>query len=247
MAALLEQRGFDVAGVKEADNNSITRFVTAASLKKGGNVRDHAVDIAIDNLIADATSLAKVFSILGRREYSFVVADANVAGIITRADLNKPPARIYLFGLVSLLEMHLVFWIRKEFGDESWKQHLTESRIEQALKLYEQRKQNHQELNLCECLQVCDKANVVMTRDELRDLFGINSKTEGRRLFGRAQDLRDLLAHGHTSLVKGTTWEDLTKTVAWMERSLEMSDNKIEELASQAGANYVEKFWSASG
>jgi hypothetical protein len=247
MAVLLEERGFDVAGVKEPDTDSITRFVTAASLKSGGNVRDHAVNIAIDNLIADATSLAKVFSILGSREYSFVVVDANVAGIITRADLNKPPARIYLFGLVSLLEMHLVFWIRKEFGDEAWKQHLKESRIEQALKLYEQRKQKHQELNLCECLQVCDKADVVMTHDELRDLFAINSKNEGRRLFGRAEDLRDLLAHGQTSLVEGTTWEDLTKAVAWIERALEASDAKIEKLANQAGANYVEKFWSASG
>ena len=136
MAALLEGRGFDVAGVKEPDIDSIIRFVTAVSLKGGGNVRDHAMDIAIDNLIADATSLAKVFSILRTREYSFVVVDENVARIITRADLNKPPARIYLFGLVSLLEMHLVFWIREEFGDEAWKQHLKESRIEQALKLY---------------------------------------------------------------------------------------------------------------
>ncbi len=36
MAGLLEERGFDVAGVKEPDNDSITRFVTAASLKMGG-------------------------------------------------------------------------------------------------------------------------------------------------------------------------------------------------------------------
>jgi len=241
MATSLEERGFDVAGVKEPDNDSITRFVTAASLKNGGEVRDHAVNIAINSLIA------KVFSILGKREYSFVVIDANVAGIITRADLNKPPARIYLFGLVSLFEMHLVFWIRKEFADDAWKQHLKESRIEQALELYEQRKQKHQELSLCECLQVCDKADVVMTHDELRDLFGINSKSEGRRLFGRAETLRDLLAHSQTSLVEGTTWEELTKTVAWMERALEASDDKIEKLANEVGANYVEKFWSASG
>ena len=95
--------------------------------------------------------------------------------------------------------MHLVFWIRKEFGDDAWKQHLTEARIEQALKLYELRKQKHQELNLCECLQVCDKADVIITHDELRDLFGINSKNEGRKLFKRAQNLRDLLAHGQSS------------------------------------------------
>ena len=78
-------------------------------------------------------------------------------------------------------------------------------------------------------------------------MFGINSKNQGRKLFGRAQDLRDLLAHGQTNLVEGTTWEGLTETVAWMEHALEASDNEVEKLADQDGANYVEKFWSASG
>jgi hypothetical protein len=86
MAHLLDERGFDVAGVKEQDNDSITRFVTAASLKAGGEVRDHAGDIPMSYLIADATPLAKIFSILGSREYSFVLVGADVAGIITRAD-----------------------------------------------------------------------------------------------------------------------------------------------------------------
>src|SRR5690242_11577513 len=81
MAKLLDERGFDVAGVKEPDLDLITRFVTAASLKGGGNVRDHAMDITIDNLIADGTSLARAFSILRTREYSFVIVDESVAGI----------------------------------------------------------------------------------------------------------------------------------------------------------------------
>lgn len=246
MMQLLNERSFDVAGVKEVDK-PITHFVTADELKKGGTVRDHAQRMSIEDVISDATPLVRMFSLLAARPYSFVLVDDIIAGIVTRADLNKPPARVYLFGLVSLLEMHLVFWIRKEFGDEAWKDHLTEPRIELALKLYEQRKQKHQELNLCECLQVCDKADLIITHDELRDLFGISSKSEGRRLFERAQTLRDLLAHGQASLVEGTTWEDLTKTVAWMESALEASDNEIEKLANQDGANYVEKFWSASG
>ncbi len=86
-----------------------------------------------------------------------------------------------------------------------------------------------------------------MTHDGLRDLFGINSKNEGRKLFGRAQSLRDLLAHGQANLVEGTTWEDITKTVAWIERALKTSDNEVEKLANKDNANYVEKFWSASG
>lgn len=45
----------------------------------------------------------------------------NGKGIVTFADLNKPPVRVYLFGLVSLLEVHLRFWIRTAYSDGSWK------------------------------------------------------------------------------------------------------------------------------
>jgi len=246
MARLLDERGFDVTGVKEQNKDSITQFVTAASLKGGGSVRNHAADIAIGDLIADATPLAKIFSILRSREYSFVLVGADVAGIITRADLNKPPARIYLFGLVSLLEMHLVFWIRKEFGDENWKKHLSEGRIGKALELHEERRRKHQDLDLCDCLQICDKAKLVMARDGLRQLFGLNSVKQGKKIFERVQNLRDLLAHGHTTLIQGTTWENLIQTIEWTERSLEASDNAIEKFAKDADGDYVERFWSAS-
>ncbi len=117
MARLLHARGFDVAGVKENDTEAIKRFVRASALKKGGTVSDHAEDIRLEQLISEATPLAQIFSVLAARAYSFVLAGGTVSGIVTRADLNKPPARIYLFALISLLEMHLVFWIRQEFGD----------------------------------------------------------------------------------------------------------------------------------
>jgi hypothetical protein len=245
MAQLLDERGFDVAGVKD-DNDSITHFVTADALRGGGNVQDHAVPIAAGDLIADGTPLARIFSVLATRPYSFVLVGAKVAGIVTRADLNKPPARIYLFGLVSLIEMHMVFWIRREFG-ETCREHLKAPRIEAATRLFELRREKRQELDLCECLQICDKADLIVSQDKLRALFGIESKNTGRKIFDRIQTLRDLLAHGQTTLTEGGTWEDVINVVAWMEQALEKSDNEVEKLANEAGANYVDKFWSASG
>lgn len=245
MAQLLDERGFDVAGVKDIDTDSVTRFVTAEALRSGGKVQDHAVVIPVSDLIADATPLAKLFPLLATRPYSFVLAGAAVAGIVTRADLNKPPPRIFLFGLVSLIEMHLVFWIRREFGN-AWKEHLKAPRIEAATKLFDLRREKHQELDLCECLQICDKADLIISHDKLRELFGIEAKNAGRKVLGRIQTLRDLLAHGQASLTEGGTWEDVINAVAWMEQALDRSDTEVEKFANEAGANYVDKFWSAS-
>ena len=145
MARLLHERGFDLAGVKDNDTEAIKRFVRASALKKGGTVGDHGEDIRLEDLISDATPLAQIFSVLGKRPYSFVLAGGTVSGIVTRADLNKPPARIYLFALVSLLEMHLLFWIRQEFGN-TWLEHLKQNRIDDAKKLFEKRRRKARNL-----------------------------------------------------------------------------------------------------
>lgn len=244
MAALMREHSFDVAGVKE-DKQSITRFVTAVSLEQGGIVADHSKDIAVEHLISDATPMPKTFELLGQRAYAFVLVGREVAGIVTRADLNKPPARIYVFGLVSLLEMHLLFWIRKEFGDD-WVNHLKKDRLKMAQELFDKRRAQRQELDLCECLQICDKADLIVSQETLRNRFGIDSKTAGRRIFGRIQTLRDLLAHSHPSVKQGGTWEKLIETVVWVDRTLQRSDVEIERLASETSRNYVEQFWSAS-
>ena len=80
-----------------------------------GCVKDHLQTIRPDDLISDSTELADLFKVLGIRPSVFVLAGSAVTGIVTRADLNKPPLRIYLFGLISLLEMHLLYWVRSEF------------------------------------------------------------------------------------------------------------------------------------
>jgi len=59
--------------------------------------------------------LREVIRVLSDHEHVFVVVRRGVSGIVTRADLRKPPVRLLLFGLVSLLEMHLSYWTRELF------------------------------------------------------------------------------------------------------------------------------------
>jgi len=242
IAELLRKRHFDVVGVKEPER-PITLFVRANTLNKGGTVRDHAENIAVEDLISDATPLAKMFSLLGSRHYFFVLVGGAVSGIVTRADLNKPPARIYLFGLISLLEMHLVFWIRKEFGDR-WKEHVKRDRMAEAIKLFAERRKKGQELDLCECLQFCDKAALIMSSDDLCRLFSIAGTKSGEKIFRRIQSLRDLLAHGQTNLAEDYSWEELSRVVRWMEDALEKSDADVDKAALETGRDFIESFWS---
>ena len=226
-ADFLKDRGFDVAGVKDAVNGRVIGYVERRTLTHG-KVADHVKPLTVDCLIADTTPLPEVLSFLKSREFAFVLDGTEVDGIITRADLTKPPVRVYLFGLISLLEMHLAHWIRAEFEGDSWKDHLSKRRLDAAVKLQEERRKRNQDIDLIECLQFCDKRDLVLKRKELRQALGLGGKNAAHRFLKRAEDLRDLLAHSQQDLVQGTAWEDLIELVEILEIVLERSDDLIE-------------------
>ncbi len=58
---------------------------------------------------------------------------------------------ITMFGLISLLEMHLSFWIVKEFSGVGWNSMLSDGRIEAAEKVQRKRRAEGQELALIQC------------------------------------------------------------------------------------------------
>lgn len=123
MRELLGQRGFDVAGVMHDPTGPVIGFVIAKELSEG-TVENHKKTLGVEHLISDATPIADLLGVLQAKERAFVLVGPEVKGIVTLADLNKPPIRVYLFGLVSLLEMHVRFWIRNAHSDGSWKERL---------------------------------------------------------------------------------------------------------------------------
>jgi hypothetical protein len=62
--------------------------------------------------VSDSTPISKLLTILKVKGFVFVISEDNIRGIVTRADINKPVVRIYLFGNISLFELHLNYWIR---------------------------------------------------------------------------------------------------------------------------------------
>ncbi len=231
-ASFLKERGFDIAGVTRGEDGRVIGYVEQRSLTHG-QVADHLRLLTVDHLVADTTPLPEVLSFLKERAFAFVLVGSEVEGIVTRADLNKPPVRVYLFGLISLLEMHMGHWIRSEYEGESWKVHLTEGRLSAAVNRQEERRKRNQDIDLVECLQFCDKRDLILQSDALRKSLGLGGKNAGARFLKRAEALRDLLAHSQQDLVEGTSWEELIDLVEGLEVVLERSDDLMEATTSR--------------
>jgi len=233
--ALLRERGFDAAGVQAAEDGPVVGFVLRGELLDG-NVRDHTNAMTSEHLVSDATSLGDLLAVLRGRERVFVLEGPVVRGIITRADLNKPPVRVYLFGLISLLEMHLQFWVSSHYPDDSWQQALNPGRLEAANKLLDLRKGRNNDITLLQCLQFCDKRDLVLQSEELRNKLGFASKGGGATLLTCAEKLRDVLAHSQADLAQESSWEELIKVVESVEQLVHRSDDAVEQVA-KASAN----------
>jgi len=225
----LQKRDFDVAGVKVSKDGEVIGYVIADEIGDG-NFKDYIRNIEYDLLISDSTPLAEIFSVLSNKKYAFVIYGKNITGIITKADINKPPVRIYIFGIISLLEMHLNSWIDHYYKDDSWISKVPVDRMDDAKNIYEQRKGNNQDLTILECLQLCSKRDLLLSSGEFLETFNL-SKSKFETLLNRAETLRNELVHSQNSIIANMEWHKFVDTITMTEKFLIASDNEVERIA----------------
>lgn len=235
----LRIRGFDVAGVKNTENGEVIGYIQAGDLGDE-NIEKYVRKINSDLLVSDSTPIADIFSILTEIDYSFVISGKNISGIITKADINKPPVRIYLFGIISLFEMHLSAWVNHYFPDDSWLVSVPEKRIQGAKKIFEQRKSNNQELSLLECMQFCDKRDLLLKSPEFMKDFDF-SRRNFESFVKNLEEIRNNLAHSNYSIIETIEWSRLIEIISRAEAFLIDSDNKAENFAAE-GNNFKDLF-----
>lgn len=97
--------------------------------------------------------------------YRLVLQGGSIRGIVTRSDLLKLPVRVFVFTLVTHLELLMTDIIRKKYPDHEeesqWLKYLTEARQENVDKKQQSRKKENYDLPLLECTDFCDKRDIV--------------------------------------------------------------------------------------
>jgi hypothetical protein len=242
MYRILRQRDFDTAGVRTSKEQPVVGFVRRDRLKSG-TIRDHLETIPQDQIIPETLPLRSLMLKLKDSDFVFVKINNKIGGIITRADLNKPPVRVYLFGLLSLFEMHLSYWLRAAYPEDSWQKVLNSSRLRAAKKLQTERRRRKQDLDLIECLQFGDKRDLILARDNVRNDLALGSKRLARTKIKHAEDLRNLLDHSQYDLVRGTSWKELIELVQWLEAVIDRSDTHVDQRVRQTASSSVAELW----
>src|SRR6266404_1948569 len=195
----MKRLGFDVVGVIEAKGKSPVGYVAGVDLERK-TCREALRPFAQSDLVTDSTPLLDLLEVLASSERRFVLARNRVHGIVTRADLQKPPVRILLFGLISLLEMHLTFWAKAAYRGDHWTQGLKAERTKTAAAILKLRAQRNEQISLFDCIQFCDKRDLAIGNDMIREQMKLGSKKTAGKLLRAAERLRDRLAHSQADL-----------------------------------------------
>jgi hypothetical protein len=213
----LDQHGYDVVGVRLEGN--LIGYVRredlgAATLAEVVRPLDSTV------LVADTEPLLGVFEWLRQRRWLLVGTRGHAWGIVTRGDAQKAPVRMWLFGLVTLAEMHLLRLVRECYPSDTWReQHLlSPGRQKEAERLFEKRRHGNEETDLTDCLQLCDKVTILKKYESVFAHMGFPSKAGADAFFRRVEQLRNLLAHSRDIVTQD--WEGLAELVLDLEHFL---------------------------
>jgi len=146
-------------------------------------------------VLEGSASLAAVLGVLEQSEHVFLNWLGDVAGVITRRDLQKPPLRMWLFGAITLFDSNLTWAIETLHPADSWQNAISPGRFEKAVALRDERQRRGADCRLVDCLQIKDKADILLREPAALEALNVKSRREGERVARDIEALRNHLAH----------------------------------------------------
>lgn len=216
----MEQKDYDAVGVRK--DGLVIGFVERSALSEG-LLGDHLLKMHRSSTLPDSSTIAEVLKSLVESPRIFIAGNRHVWGIITRGDLQKVPVRMYLFGLVSLLEMRLLEVIRESHANDAWFSFLSMERVDRARTILDDRRRRNEATDLADCLQFADKTTIVAKSDAVRDIVGFDSPAKARANLKEVEDLRNDLAHAQ-DIIAGR-WPRLVELSNQVESILERCES----------------------
>jgi hypothetical protein len=170
-------------------------YVLRKDLGGKGICGDNLRPFRSGQIIQDDSPLTGVVHVLGLHHYAFVQTLRDVGGYISRNEANKPEFRMWLFGILTFVEMEITNSIKQQYTDDSWQSLVGESRLQKALELQSERQRRGEQCDLIDCLQYSEKARILLKNDDIMAEMRLDSKRMVKQLLKEVDSLRNNLAH----------------------------------------------------
>lgn len=193
----MNARHLNLVGVRRS--GLVAGWLSRTDLESERQVADFRAFNA-ESVVSEDASLNEVVTRLQAESCLFVHSFGQVSGLICREDLQKPPMRMWLFGLITITELRTTHLIEQFCPRNSWREYLSDGRIEKAVTLQKERHRRGQHPTLLDCLQFADKGQIVARDERLRSYSRFSSRRAVEEFVRALQDLRNNLAHSQDIL-----------------------------------------------
>jgi len=126
-----------------------------------------------------------------------VLRRQEVVGLVTPADLNKLPTRVFLYNLIGEVELALAAQIREHFdGDAGQMLNLLSPKRRREIKEpLAHLAEGNVDIEPMQLLRLSDLINIMAKREELRAELGFSSRRAAEMALGGLNDLRNRTMH----------------------------------------------------
>lgn len=217
----MERRPLCVVGIREG--GLITGFVEQERADDRPLVQQMN-RLADEFMVSTSAPFQDVIQGLDRHRFMLVTELDQPVGVILRNDIEKAPMRMWLFGMVTLIEMQVGRVIREHFENEKWIEYVSETRMNKARQLKSERARRNQDVDLLDCLQFGDKGQLMARSEQLRRRFW--HQQSRRRVEKAVKDLERLRNHlAHAQDIITENWEVIVRLSETLDRILAESDS----------------------
>lgn len=155
---IMESKDFDIYDIN--DGNLINGYIEIAALK-GGNCNKYFQSFTSSDLIADSTPLKDILPLLKYKSRIFVLYGTEVKGISIISNLQKLTVRLFLFDLISFLEIKITNLILLIYPDDNWEPLIFNNNFNFAKKRLQKLEDKNEHLELVDSLVFSDKIKIL--------------------------------------------------------------------------------------
>ncbi len=194
--SVTEANGLSGASVLGVRRSGVVQGYVRADQLGEGRFADAMQPIAPTQRLQMDTVLSDVVLALTRHDYVFLAEQGMVVSYIGRPQMQGAEVRMWLFGMITTLEMLVTEGLRAAGDSIEWQPLLSPARLAKAHEMLRLRTHAGRPASLLDCLQLSDKLNIVRTLDATpRALIRGQSRAESQRLARDLENLRNGLAH----------------------------------------------------
>jgi hypothetical protein len=231
-ATWLNDNGYDAAPIyKDDDPVGFIHKDDVTTNDDGDTLDDSLTPLTIDHMISGDTAFTTVLSALIEQPVYFLGGHNHVSGILTRADLNTAPARIYLFDRITYLEEHLRELILDKKPD--WKTTpVTTGELDDIEARYEDAQAANVALDELHYAQFSTLETIITSVEACWQTCGFSTKGSADSRLHEVTELRNDVAHANLLVENTDSNEFLSngRTTENLHNTLETIDQIITNL-----------------